>query len=293
MGRNDVQPARTFAHDSQDGRPMTADVNHSQNSPAATGAPAGKDNHRRTRFAVVIPVYNHALNIEKVARQALKLGYPVIVVDDGSTDQTREIVRRIPGIHRLRHAVNVGKGAALQTGFEAAAAMAGWAITIDADGQHRPEEAVRLAAAAQDGPRAIVLGRREGMIHRQVPWTSRFGRGFSNFWVRAAGGGSLTDSQSGFRVYPLPEVFALKVKARRFQFEVEVLAKAGWLGLPVREVPVSVDYHPGAPRVSHFRPFIDFCRNTGTFARLIFQRVVVPRAIRRRRLKHPGPRGHP
>jgi glycosyltransferase involved in cell wall biosynthesis len=235
------------------------------------------------RFAVVIPVYNHARNIENVARRALKLGFPVVVVDDGSTDATTDILRQVPGLLRLRHAVNVGKGAALMTGFEAAVEFADWAITLDADGQHRPEEAERLVAAALEGPRAIILGRREGMTgRRHVPWTSRFGRGFSNFWVRASGGGRRIDSQSGFRVYPLPEIFALKVKARRFQFEVEVLAKAGWQGLPVREVPVSVDYHPGAPRISHFRPFIDFCRNTTTFSRLIFQRIVVPRAIRRR-----------
>jgi len=243
------------------------------------------------RFAVVIPVYNHARNIEGVARRALKLGFPVVVVDDGSTDATSDILRRVPGLVRLRHAENAGKGAALMTGFEAAAELADWAITIDADGQHRPEEAARLAAAALDGPRAIVVGCREGMIGRHVPWTSRFGRGFSNFWVWASGGGRRIDSQSGFRTYPLPEVFALNVKARRFQFEVEVLAKAGWQGLPVREVPVSVDYHPGAPRISHFRPFVDFCRNTSTFSRLIFQRVVVPRAIRRRWVARPAGHG--
>lgn len=249
--------------------------------PDKTGGPS------RDRFAVVIPVYNHALNIETVARRALKLGFPVVVVDDGSTDQTAAIVRRIPGLHRLRHAVNAGKGAALWTGFEAAAEFADWAITLDADGQHRPEEAERLVAAALEGPRAIVVGQRQGMIGRHVPWTSRFGRGFSNFWVRASGGGKRSDSQSGFRIYPLPEVFGLNVKARRFQFEVEVLAKAGWKGLPVKEVPVSVDYRPGGARISHFRPFIDFCRNSGTFSRLIFQRLLVPRSIRRRWLRIP------
>jgi glycosyltransferase involved in cell wall biosynthesis len=249
--------------------------------------PDCKDGSTRGRFAVVIPVYNHALNVETVARQALKLGIPVVVVDDGSTDQTTDIVRRIPGLCFLRARGQQRERAALLTGFEAAAAFADWAITIDADGQHRPEEAAQLVAAALEGPRAIIVGQRQGMLGRHVPWTSRFGRGFSNFWVRAAGGGRRTDSQSGFRIYPLPEVFALGVKARRFQFEVEVLAKAGWQGLPVKEVPVSVDYHPGAPRISHFRPFVDFCRNSGTFSRLIFQRILVPRAVRRRWQKMP------
>jgi glycosyltransferase involved in cell wall biosynthesis len=262
---------------------MSADVTQMQPAPSSPAVPPG----RKDRFAIVIPVYNHAANLEQVARGALKLGFPVIVVDDGSTDQTADILRRVPGLLRLRHAVNAGKGAALMTGFDAAAELADWAISIDADGQHRPAEASRLVAAALEGPRAIILGRRQGMTGRHVPWTSRFGRGFSNFWVRASGGGRLTDSQSGFRIYPLPEIFALRVKARRFQFEIEILAKAGWQGLPVREVPISVDYHPGAPRVSHFRPFVDFCRNTGTFSRLIFQRIMIPRSIRRRRHKLP------
>lgn len=246
------------------------------------------------RFAVVIPVYNHARNVESVVRRAMKLGFPVVVVDDGSTDATADILHRMKGLLRLRHAVNTGKGAALMTGFEAAAEFADWAITIDADGQHLPEETSRLVEASLEDPRGIVVGVRQGMVDRHVPWTSRFGRGFSNFWVWAAGGGKRIDSQSGFRVYPLPEVFALKVKARRFQFEVEVLAKAGWQGLPIREVPVSVDYHPGAPRISHFRPFVDFCRNSATFSRLIFQRIVVPRTIRRRWLTHAAHHGeHP
>lgn len=268
---------------------MSQDMHDIRPADNAVGAPKGGPVGQR--FAVVIPVYNHARNVESVVRQALDLGFPVVVVDDGSTDRTADIVGRIPGLHRLRHAVNSGKGAALMTGFEAAAALADWAITIDADGQHRPAEAGRLAAAALDGPRAIVVGSRKGMIGPHVPWTSRFGRGFSNFWVRAAGGPGLGDSQSGFRIYPLPEALALRVKARRFQFEVEILARAGWLGLPVKEVPISVDYHPGAPRISHFRPFIDFCRNSATFARLIFQRIMVPRAIRRRWLQAaPAPR---
>jgi glycosyltransferase involved in cell wall biosynthesis len=234
------------------------------------------------RFAVVIPVYNHAARIADVVQAAMALALPVIVVDDGSNDGTTDILAGIAGIEHLRHRDNQGKGAALLTGFRHAAEWADWAVTIDGDGQHVPAEAAPLMSAALRTGRAIVVGRRTGMLGPEVPWTSRFGRGFSNFWVRAAGGAAIQDSQSGFRVYPLPEVFQLQVKARRFQFEVEVLAKAGWRGLPVVEVPVSVSYRPGTPRISHFRPFIDFCRNSNTFTRLIFQRIMVPGRIRRR-----------
>ena len=116
------------------------------------------------------------------------------------------------------------------------------------------------------------------MTGRKVPWTSRFGRKFSNFWVRASGGPDVADTQSGFRLYPLPEALDLKVESCRFQFEVEILVKAQWKGIPVITVPVSVAYDE--TRISHFRPFRDFIRNSETFSRLMFQRAVVPRKKR-------------
>ena len=241
----------------------------------------GPENGRRGRFAVVIPVYNHEQRIGGVAVEALKLGDPVWVGGDGATDASWYRVRDIPGVRVVRHRYNRGKGAALWTGFQAAAEIADWAVTLDADGQHAPADAVNMIRSIPAGERPIVVGARQGMIGKDVPWTSRFGRGFSNFWVWISGGPRLTDSQSGFRIYPLPEILALRVGAKRFQFEVEVLVKARWKGIPVREAPVSVNYRLGAPRVSHFRPFIDFVRNSNTFTRLIFQRIFLPARFRR------------
>ncbi len=241
----------------------------------------------RGRVAVIIPVYNHEQRVADVIRGALKLGFPVIAVDDGSTDATTERIQGMAGVSVIRHETNRGKGAALKSGFAAAAAVADWAITIDADGQHDPDNARTLIAAIPEGAlaaerRPIIIGRRENMVGDDVPWTSRFGRKFSNFWVRASGGPAVTDSQSGFRIYPLPQSGNMRVRANRFQFEVEILARAGWMGYPVIEAPISVSYTPGTPRISHFRPFVDFWRNSGTFMRLIFQRLLVPRFIRRR-----------
>lgn len=239
------------------------------------------------KFAVIIPVYNHERRIADVVHAALKLQLPVFVVDDGSTDGTSKQLAGIPGIIVIRHRDNKGKGAAIKTGFAAMASMADWAITIDADGQHDPANAVNLINAIpneSDSPekRPIVIGMRENMVGDDVPWTSRFGRGFSNFWVWTSGGPCVKDSQSGFRIYPLPECQNLKVKADRFQFEVEILAKAGWNNIPVIEAPVSVSYTPGTPRISHFHPFVDFMRNSNAFMRLIFQRILIPRSIRRK-----------
>ncbi|MGA2526100.1 MAG: glycosyltransferase family 2 protein [Smithellaceae bacterium] len=229
--------------------------------------------NKNNRFAFVIPVYNHAATVAQVVKDAQALQFPVFVVDDGSTDTTYEQIKEIAGIQILRHQRNQGKGAAIMTGFAAAVTVADWAITIDADGQHYPEDALKLIAAIPEGMRPIIVGAREGMIGEHVPWTSRFGRKFSNFWVWLSGGPALLDSQSGMRIYPLPQALYLGTKARRFQFEVEILVRAKRNGVPVIEVPVRVNYNPAGLRISHFRPFVDFLRNSSTFTRLIFGRI--------------------
>jgi glycosyltransferase involved in cell wall biosynthesis len=226
------------------------------------------------RPAVIIPVYNHGWQVGEVIRQTLQLGLPVFVVDDGSTDSSAQVINAISGICILRHSVNLGKGAAILTGFAAAfEKKCDWAITLDGDGQHNPEDARALLAAVSAGERCIVIGRRQGMEDQEnVPWTSKFGRKFSNFWVWAAGGPWVEDSQSGFRLYPIPEALRLGVEARRYQFEVEILVKARQQGIETKEAAVSVVYQARGERVSHFRPWLDFLRNSSTFNRLIFAR---------------------
>ncbi|MGC9194446.1 MAG: glycosyltransferase family 2 protein [Syntrophobacteraceae bacterium] len=228
-------------------------------------------------FAIVIPTYNHAATVKSVAEKALVLGCPVYVVDDGSTDGFDPGIGSMPGLRLLRHGVNKGKGAALTTGFRAAARHADWAITLDADGQHFPEDAHGLIEAIPAGRRPIVVGCRSRMSDSGAPWSSRFGRGFSNFWIRCAGGPRVADSQSGFRIYPLPEVLRLGVRSQRYQFEIEVLVRAAWSAMEVVEAPVGINYAPANQRVSHFRPAVDFWRNTKTFARLITRRVILGR----------------
>lgn len=233
------------------------------------------------KLAIVIPTYNHGGRVEAVIAEARSLDLPIIVVDDGSADDTWARLKSCQGITALRQSRNRGKGAALLTGMGAAAEMgAGWAITLDADGQHRPTDALKLVTAIPDDSRPIVIGHRESMA--SAPWTSRAGREFSNFWVWVAGAPWLHDTQSGFRIYPLPETLALDVRARRYQYEIEVLAKAAWAGIPIVEAPIEVVYQPGSERISHFRPGKDFLRNTATFYHLITRRVFTPRLWRRR-----------
>lgn len=231
--------------------------------------------------AFVIPVYNHPDRVWEVVAQVCAFDRPVFVVDDGSDPPLGEPPDGMGPVRVIRHSENLGKGAALMTGFRAASDVATWAVTLDADGQHRAADAVNLVEAVAGRQRAIVVGRRTMMDGPHVPWTSQWGRRFSNFWVRRAGGPAVADSQSGFRLYPLPEIIELCPRSRRFQFEVEVLVLAAWRGIPVIEAPVGVAYLPPGERVSHFKPWLDFWRNTLTFTRLITRRVLVPGRLRR------------
>ena len=238
------------------------------------------DFFRFYRLAFVIPVYNHAQQAGEVAEKTVEMGFPVFAVDDGSTDSSAEILHAIDGLTVIKHQENRGKGAALVTGFTAASKIADWAVTLDADGQHDPKDAISLIKAVPSGQRPMVVGTRRGMAYRNVPWTSRWGMKFSNFWLWICSGKWIADSQCGFRLYPLPETLNLKAKTRRFQYEVEILALAAWNGLQIIEAPVGVVYLPPERRRSHFRSGLDFWRNTKTFTRLILNRMFIPRSLR-------------
>ena len=210
---------------------------------------------------VVIPTYNHSGTLRAVAERALATGLPVLVVDDGSTDAGLAVLDGLP-VLRHRLPVNRGKGAALL----AAAALAHQAgytamLTLDADGQHDPADGGALLEAARDPWPAVVVGTR-AMEGPTVPRSSRFGRAFSNFWVRLECGRSLPDTQSGFRLYPVAFLCKGPFLTRRYTFEVEVLVRAAWAGLPILSVPVSVHYPPGDLRITHFRAFRDNARLT-------------------------------
>lgn len=233
------------------------------------------------RCVIIIPVYNHGKRVRETVERAAQTGFPVIVVDDGSTDSTPRVLASLSVITVIRHEKNQGKGASLLTGFAAAIGAADWAITLDADGQHDPGDVFSMLQAIPEGQRPFIIGKRKGMEQGNAPWTSRWGRKFSNFWVWASCGRWFSDSQSGFRVYPLPETMALGARAKRYQFEVEILVLAVWRGIPAIEVPVKALYDFGIERVSHFRPWVDFWRNTTTFARLIAIRFFILLRLRK------------
>lgn len=208
---------------------------------------------------VVIPVYNHGRTLRAVVEKALGEGFPVLVLDDGSDDGSLETVADLP-ILRHRFPLNRGKGAAILAGGALARDLGYDAVlTIDADGQHDPADAWLLLDAAAARWPAIVIGARR-METTNVPRSSLFGRDFSNFWVRIECGQALPDTQSGYRLYPAAFLASGRFLSRRYAFEVEVLVRGGWAGLPILSTPVSVYYPPGDERVSHFHKFKDNLR---------------------------------
>jgi len=230
------------------------------------------------RVCVVLPSYNNAPTLGDVLDALLEVTPDVIVVDDGSTDGTVDVLRRFPGVAVERHERNRGKGAALATGLARAAELGfTHAITMDADGQHSAADVPKLLAAVAEHPEAIVVGVRD-LVGGGARLKSRVLRAHSNFWVLLHTGRWVHDTQSGLRAYPLEPVLELRLKTRRYDFEVEVLVKAMWSGVPVVEVPVSVCY--GTASRSHFRPVRDFWWVSHLNGCLLTQRLVLPASLR-------------
>ncbi len=208
---------------------------------------------------VIIPTYNNAKTLSRVVDGVLRYTARIMVVNDGSTDATTRVLARYPDLTVIHLPHNKGKGNALRTGFrEAGARGFDYAITIDSDGQHFPEDIPQFVRAIEADGMALLIGDRN-MEREGIPGKSSFGNRFSNFWFRFETGITLSDTQSGFRLYPLKELQRIRFYTTKFEFEVEVIVKAAWRGIPIRNVPIGVLYDP-AERVSHFRPFRDFTR---------------------------------
>lgn len=222
---------------------------------------------------IVIPLYNHTATVGQVTEAALATGLDVLVVDDGSTDGGTVAVSHL-SCQTLGWAVNQGKGAAIM----AAAAFAAEhnyeaIITVDADGQHDPADAMLLLVKAREQWPAIIIGARQ-MEQENVPGLSRFGRDFSNFWVRLECGAELADTQSGLRLYPVAMLQFLGLTAKRYDFEIEVLVRAAWAGIPLLSAEVTVYYPPAGERISHFDKLRDNLRLGRIHTRLVITRLL-------------------
>jgi glycosyltransferase involved in cell wall biosynthesis len=224
--------------------------------------------------AYLIPAYQASLSLGRVLSD-LRAHDPegaLLVVDDGSTDGTGDVARAA-GVDVVTHDENSGKGVALRSGF-AWLAERGFetAVTVDADGQHRAEDAVMLAKHSASA-KALVLGIRD-LVRDGAPKPSRFSNRFSNWWVSRFAGLALSDTQCGLRRYPLQATLDLESDARGYGFECDMLVRAARRGIPIVEVPVRVIYPPKEQRVSHFHVVADPAR---IIVRLLHTAVTVRR----------------
>ena len=213
-----------------------------------------------TRHCVVIPTYNNSRTITDVVRRTLDCGLDVIVVNDGSTDDTTELLKTFgDSIVTVSYDINRGKGHALSAGLKEAKAL-GYthAVTLDADGQHYPEDAHALIAESQRHPRDIIIGQR-GDHDGYKSSAARFANSFSNFWFAVQTLTRARDTQSGYRCYPL-DTPRPRFYTSRYEAELAVLIDARWRGRQIRYLPVRVYYPDASERVSHFRPALDFTR---------------------------------
>jgi len=225
------------------------------------------------KFLCVIPVYNNALTLLPIVRQCRVLLHDVLVVDDGCADT--DVAALVAGerVTVLRHPRNCGKGAALLTAL-AYAREHGFThlITLDADGQHAPSDLPRFMEACRQTPVAVVVGVRDFTVPN-VPQSSQFGRSFSNFWVALETGTVCADTQCGYRAYPVAFVSQLRFASRHYDFEVEILVRSLWGGVPLVEVPVTTWYALPAERVSHFHKWRDNERLSLLHGKLVCRRL--------------------
>lgn len=224
-------------------------------------------------FWVVIPAYNEAATVRDVAMRARQCCPHVIVVDDGSTDGTSQAVAGLD-VTVLRNEDNLGKAGSLVRGFKHALAQeAIGVITLDADGQHAPEEIPLLVKQSLEVPSAFLIGARRRDQRKTSFWRYVANR-IADFWIGWAAGQPIEDSQSGFRLYPaslLRQIDLNHDRTRSFVFESEMVIEAARRGFVCRNVSVSVTRRAG-PRPSHFRPVVDIIHITRMVAWKILSR---------------------
>ena len=240
-----------------------------------------QDRFSELKCCVIVPTYNNNLTIADVLIGVLTYTSNIIVVNDGSNDNTAEILNPFNGIDVVSYEVNKGKGHALRTGFEKAVRLGyDYAITIDSDGQHYPEDLPDFLNHLENNLSAIIIGSRN-MNQENVPGKSSFGNNFSNFWFKIETGISLPDTQSGYRLYPVKLLQSMSFFTKKFEFEIEVMVRAAWKGISVIPIPVKVYYAPKGERISHFRPFVDFSRISilNTFLVIITFLYIKPRDL--------------
>ncbi len=243
------------------------------------------------KCCVIIPTYNNEQTLLSVINDVKSYTSSIIVVNDGSTDSSAEILEKVSEIECVSYDVNKGKGYAIRQGFKKALAMGyDYAITLDSDGQHYAKDIPTFIEAVKKRPNSLFIGSRF-MVGKDQPKSSSFANNFSNFWFSVETGIKLPDTQSGFRLYPIKRLADTKWVCSKYEFEIEVIVRAAWKGIEVKCLPIDVYYPSQEERITHFRPFADFVRisilNTVlvTLALLFYRPRMIVREFKGKSLK--------
>jgi len=208
------------------------------------------------KTAILIPCYNSASWIADLVERCLRYSPRVLVVDDGSTDETGSLAWRA-GAEVVRHPQNRGKGAALRTGFGILLGEDHWdtLLTLDADGQHDPSDIPRFLEAGKEGRVGIVIGSRLGQMEEMRKLRLFFNR-LSTQCISGLCGQKIEDTQSGYRLIRADLLGKVRIQGSRYDLEAELLIKASRAGFSIISIPVSSPQIDGLS-TSHYRPFLD------------------------------------
>ncbi len=219
-----------------------------------------KKQFQEKKCCVIVPTYNNAQFLVSVLNDVLTYCDDVIVVNDGSTDNTLTVLDTFSQVKVVSYPKNKGKGHALKTGFKNAYVSGyQYAITIDSDSQHYAKDLPTFLELIDAHPKTIIIGARN-LNQENMNSNSSFANKFSNFWFKVETGIEMPDTQSGYRLYPIEALSGMRFFTNKYEFEIEVLVRASWKGIEIMAAPIDVYYPAKADRVTHFRPFKDFFR---------------------------------
>lgn len=206
---------------------------------------------------VIIPCYNNVKTVGDVVKSVLEYTENVIVVFDGCTDGSQKCVSNV---HTIDYQPNKGKGKALETAFSYAIERGfKYAITMDADGQHYADDLPKFFEAIENQKGAMIMGCRQ-MKQDNKPAANTFANKFSNFWFAIQTGRKISDTQTGFRAYPLYKMGRIRLFSSRYEGELEFIIRIAWKNIRFYSIPINVYYPPVNERVTHFRKGTDFTR---------------------------------
>ncbi|MGY6276222.1 glycosyltransferase family 2 protein [Methylomonas sp. MgM2] len=227
------------------------------------------------RPCLLIPVYNHEQPLPRIVESLASFGLPCLLVDDGSRASCAKIIEnlaeRYSWLQSLRHQTNRGKGGAVKTGILWARTQGySHAVQIDADGQHDLNDLNKFLEAARQNPGAAVIGR--PVFDDSIPKIRFYARYLTHVWVYINTlSFRIHDAMCGYRVYPVSVCADLVQNAHleeRMAFDVEILVRLYWAGVPMISIPTRVGYPQDG--ISHFRGLEDNLRISLTHARLFF-----------------------